>query len=114
MVVAKFDEGDKVVPNKRTPKWILELIRPSRKRTIVFIFYDAARKCRYFYLGSNNQGKYDGFVSAYPFRSYQLDKPIARGVGRPRAKRTYQKQVENGDIKPLGRAEQGLVSHLRA
>ena len=94
MTVAKFDTGTKVVPNKRSPKWILELIRPSRKRTIVHIFYDADRKCRYFYLGSNNQGRYDGFVSSYPFRSYMLDKPIVRGFGRPRTKRKYQKRCK--------------------
>ena len=114
MTVAKFDTGHKVVPNKRTPRWILEVIRPSRKRTIVHIFYDADRKCRYFYLGSNNRGKYDGFVSSYPFRSYMLDKPIVRGVGRPRTRRKHRKRGAVGLVEPLVTAKQGLFSNLRA
>lgn len=109
---AKFNERDKVIPNKRTPRSILELIRPNRKRTIVLIFYDPDRQCRYHYLGTNNRGKFDGFVSSYPFRSYMLDKPLNRGAGRPRTKRNYRKS-EGGKVKPLGPAPGGLISQLR-
>ncbi len=86
--MTKFNEGDKVVLGRRTPKELLAQVRTNRKRTIGHIYYDDERQCRYFYLGINNRGA-SADIECYPFRSYMLDAVIARGPGRPRTKRKY-------------------------
>jgi len=102
MALAKFQVGDTVIINKRTPEWLKILLRHNRKRTIIHIFYDSKLQCRHFYLGTNYRGENAGFVDGYPFRSYMLDKPVVgRSIGRPPEKRIYSRKVlgyAKGDI----------------
>ena len=85
----KFNIGDVVVINpnmKRTPKYILAIIRHNRKRTITARFYDKRSEHMRYYVGSNKMGE---DISSHAFRSDELKLAIRRKVGRPRIKRKY-------------------------
>ena len=86
----KFDIGDVVVINpntkRRIPKYILDIIRHNRKRTITAMFYDKRTEHIRYYVGSNKMGE---DISFHAFRSDELKLAIRRKVGRPRIRRKY-------------------------
>ena len=92
---SKFQVGDRVALNDKTPQYI-DLQR-GRPRTVKEILYDATQKCTMYLLGSNGMGACEGEsaregYAAYWFRSYQLRLWNVTGKnGRPRTKRTYRK-----------------------
>lgn len=94
MAKAKFQLGDSVVINKRTPLYLRDYLRRNRKRTITSIFYDERLQCRRYYLGTNNRGKVESNLAIYPFRSYMLSKPLNQmKAGRPRERRKYHRSI---------------------
>lgn len=72
---SKFNFGDRVMINGRTPAYI-ELTRHTPRR-VVSIRYDPFKECNFYTLGSNGRGETaDGQplegIRFYEFRSYQL------------------------------------------
>ncbi len=93
---AKFQLGDKVVMNDRSPTWLMEqFARPKRFRTVVGIIYDPIRQCNFHMLGHKAGHPHD--VGGYGFRSYQLTLYSPGPLGRPRLRRTYRATVSPRD-----------------
>lgn len=91
MAERKFNVGDKVIVNKRSPKELLSQLRANRVRTITHRAYDPQKKATYYSLGHNYRGTWD-MVESYNFRSYMLSPVVkGRGVGRPSQKRKYRR-----------------------
>lgn len=84
---AKLRIGDKVVPNGRAPRWLMEGLRRNRYRTVVGIIRDPQRRCLMYMLGQ--KPGHTGYIGAYAFRSYQLNLVVPRPPGRPRVRRVY-------------------------
>ena len=85
-MTAKFQVGDKVRLNGRTPHWLSRRNYRRRARTIVKVVYHSELQANLYYLGDNNRAICT--PAHLGFRSYQLK--IASGkVGRPREKRRY-------------------------
>ena len=82
----KFAVGDRVIVNGRCPVWLIKQLRHNRLRTITSVFYDNQKQCCFYYLGINHSGASDDLES-YSFRSFMLQHPINRGVGRPKSAR---------------------------
>lgn len=72
---AKFQVGDRVVVNGRTPAYVP--LQRHTPRTIVAVKYNQQKQCNYYLLGSNGRGNtadgqpLEGY-RLYEFRSYQL------------------------------------------
>ena len=81
----KFQLKDIVVPSNRCPKWLLALIKCSRKRTVIALYYDRTQQHTLYFLGSNRMG-YSDEISNYPFRAEQLEHYILEPTGRPSKK----------------------------
>ena len=96
----KFQVGDRVYLNGRTPAYI-ELAR-HRPRTIVAVEYSPALQANLYTLGSNARGACEATrdrhgYSLYCFRSYQLHPwHKSSGQGRPKAKRVYKRRDGSG------------------
>ncbi len=84
---AKLRIADKVVPNGRAPRWLMEGLRANRYRTVVGIIRDPQRRCLMYMLGQ--KPGHTSFIGAYAFRSYQLNMVVPRPPGRPRLRRVY-------------------------
>ena len=87
----KFEIGNKVIINpatRRTPKYVLDIIRRNRRRTITARFYDPKSEHIRYYVGNNKIGE---DISSHAFRSDELTLAIKRKVGRPKMKRKYRR-----------------------
>ncbi len=107
---AKLRVGDKVVMNRRAPRWLMaELNRPGRSRTVVGVIYDPTRQCNFYMLGHKAGHPHD--VGGYGFRSYQLTLYRPGPLGRPRMRRSYRPTVgPQGDTVPVRRPGMILAS----
>jgi len=94
----KFKVGDKVRIirlNKRTPQWLRNETRIDTPRTIVATFKVREDMGYVYYLGSNKIGT--NSLDGHRFRANELELWVKREIGRPREKRTYNRNF-NVDI----------------
>ncbi len=123
----KFTIGNKVLIeklDKRTPSYILELLRLDHPRTIVATFYDDKAQHTRYYLGINKRGDVD--LDSIHFRASQLHLWVKGNVGRPKMTRNYIRHphkpkptetlcktkggIEHSSILPKG--YKGLIGHF--